>query len=450
MSSDSLLDKLELIAATKGTKAKAAIVATYTAWERDVARWALDPTINYYIAKLDPVTANGVAEWEGCEFQLLENLASRALSGNEALDQVKFTMRELTAKSAELLRRVILKDLKCGAGVTMTNSAFPGLITDFPYMRCSLPKTSNFDTFDWSAGVYSQLKANGSFGRIGRLDGGEVVITTRQGNVYPDGTLTSLKDNASLIFNPNTETHGELMVRRGDVTLPRAEGNGMLNSLLQGGKLDEGYEVAFDCWDQIPLSAAVSKGKCATPYKERINNLLAQTGFWSGRSLISLIETRFVCSKVEAFAHYREKLAQGLEGTVVKCPKGLWRDGDSKDQVKLKLEVDVDLRIVGFRDGTAGARTEATFGSVVCQTIDGQLEVAVSGFKRDVEAYIHENRDSILGKIMCVRANEVSPPSESSELYSLFHPRFVEIRHDKVEADTLAQVKMQFENAIAA
>ena len=122
---------------------------------------------------------------------------------------------------------------------------------------------------------------------------------------------------------------------------------------------------------------------------------------------------------------------------------------DSKDQVKFKLEVDVDLKIVGFRDGTDGKRTAATFGSVICQTSDGLLEVAVSGFKREMELYLHENRDSVMHKIMCVKANEVSKPSESNELHSLFHPRFVELRDDKYEADTLQDVIDQFEAACA-
>lgn len=449
MSSDAFFDKLESIAAVSSTKAKLAIIQTYTPWERNVAKAALDPTVSYYIAKLDRPETSGPAEWGPEEIDLLTALATRQLTGKAALEQVRFHLMELTHKSAELLRRVILKDLKIGAGVTLTNKAFPGLITEFPYMRCSLPKKSNMGRFKWAQGIFSQLKANGSFARVTRtLEG--VDITTRQGNVYPGGTLREIRASACDLFGPTDETHGELLVFKDGVCLPRPEGNGILNSLLQGGTLDAGYEVRFSAWDLVDTRFAIVGGTYEVPYGTRFANLVEALQGFPDNAPINLIECRTVYSKEEAYAHYKEKLALGLEGTVVKSPDAIWEDADSPDQVKLKLEVDVDLKIVGFREGTAGARTEATFGSVLCQTIDGQLEVAVSGFKRDMEAYIHEHRDSILGKIMCVRANEVVMPSPSSPLYSLFHPRFVELRNDKVEADTLQQVRDQFDAAIRA
>lgn len=449
MSSDAFFDKLESIAAVSSTKAKQAIIATYTPWELEVARLALDPTISFYIAKLDKPSVTGTDQWGEAEFDLLGKLSSREFSGKTALIQVGFSLRELTPKSAELLRRVILKDLKIGAGVTLTNKAFPGLITEFPYMRCSLPKKSNMDKFKWTQGIFSQLKANGSFARVTRTEEG-VDITTRQGNVYPAGTLLEIRASAYDLFGPTDELHGELLVFKDGVCLPRPEGNGILNSLLQGGTLEPGYEVRFSAWDLVDTGFAVVGGRYEVPYGTRFANLVEALRGFPDNAPINLIECRVVYSKEQAYTHYREKLALGLEGTVVKSPDAIWEDADSADQVKLKLEVDVDLKIVGFRGGTAGARTEATFGSVLCQTIDGQLEVAVSGFKRDMEAYIHEHRDSILGKIMCVRANEVVMPSPSSPLYSLFHPRFVELRNDKVEADTLQQVRDQFAAAIRA
>ncbi len=104
---------------------------------------------------------------------------------------------------------------------------------------------------------------------------------------------------------------------------------------------------------------------------------------------------------------------------------------------------------MGFREGTPGKRTADTFGSVICRTSDDLLEVAVSGFKRDLEKYLNENRDSALHMIMAVRANEVSKPTDSNPLHSLYHPRVVELRKDKDTADTLQQVIDQFEAATA-
>lgn len=447
-STNQLFHTLETLAATPGKKDKADIAATFNEYERGILKRALDPTLTYFIAKLATPTTTGTAEWEDGEFQLLDDLATGKLSGHAALQQVSFSMRELSPASGELLRRVILKDLRCGVGATIMNAAFPGLIPDFAYMRCSLPKDSDIEQWDWSRGIYSQLKANGMFARIDHDADGNVLITSRQGNTFPASAMAQLNQDVQATFPRNTQTHGELTVWVDGALQTRAVGNGILNSLQSGSELPTGAVIIYDAWDQIPLAAAVPKGKFDVPYSDRYRNLSEQIERVEPDT-VKLIETRIVLSQTAAMAHYRSIIAQGLEGTVVKHPDAIWRDGDSKQQVKFKLEVDVDLKIVGFRPGEPGKRTEATFGSVLCQTADGLLEVAVSGFKRDMEQYLHDNRDSVLNKVMCVKANEVSKPSDSNPLHSLFHPRFVELRSDKYEADTLQGVIDQFEAACA-
>jgi DNA ligase-1 len=215
-----------------------------------------------------------------------------------------------------------------------------------------------------------------------------------------------------------------------------------------GRRAEAGCEVYYDVWDQIPLDQATPGGRYQTPYSVRFSSLLQQVREGGPRKIYP-IESRLVYSYEEALDHYREVLGRKLEGTVLKHPEAIWFDGDSKDQVKMKLEVDVDLKIIGFNPGKPGTRTEATFGSLQLATSDGLLEASAAGFKRDLELYLHNNRESMLEKIMTIRANEVSPPCETNPLHSLYHPRVVELRHDKVEADTLHQVLDQFEAAVS-
>jgi DNA ligase-1 len=48
---------------------------------------------------------------------------------------------------------------------------------------------------------------------------------------------------------------------------------------------------------------------------------------------------------------------------------------------------------------------------------------------------------------MTVKANDIMPPTGSNGRYSLFLPRFVELRLDKTVADSLQRVKDQKEAA---
>lgn len=408
---------------------------------------ALDPTRNFYIAKLDaPVGRTGGRDLNHSDLDLLHALQTRHLSGNAALEAVQKQLDQLTSAGATILHRVIVKDLRAGVGASTVNAAFPGLVPEFAYMRCSLPKDAKLDSWPWHDGVFSQLKADGMFARIGIDAAGFVLITSRQGNTFPVGALKDLAEQARVAFGPGVEVHGELTVWNEQGCLPRAIGNGLLNALQEGTELPRDHAVHFDAWDLIPYAEAKPGGRYEMPYKDRLGVLSDMLD--SGESpILHLIEGRLVHSYAEASDHFREMLARGLEGTVVKHPGMVWFDGDSKQQVKFKLEFEVDLRIKGFNPGEVGKRTEHTFGSLLCETACGELEVGVSGLKREMETYLHENRNAVIGRVLTVRANDVVPPSASSEKYALSHPRFIELRPDKVEADTLVKVLAQLEAA---
>ncbi len=435
------------LAATPSKLDKLEIVKGFDPIMLAMAKRALDPTTPTYIAKLALPATFGTKDLGVDEVELLDQLCDRRLTGNAALDAVNAALANLTEKSATVLQRLILKDLRAGIGASTVNKAFPGTVPEFAYMRCSLPKDAKLAEWPWADGVYSQLKADGMFARIAVDIEGMVLVTSRQGLTFPAASLKPLTDAARATFAPGTETHGELTVWFDGKVLHRKDGNGILNSLQDGAELPAGHEVRYDAWDQIPLDLAVPDGHVRTPYSKRLSNLSFQIQNGAAPQ-IQLIEYKVVRSYADASAHFREMLLRGLEGTVVKHPDMQWRDGDSKQQVKFKLEFTVDLRIKGFRPGEPGKRTEATFGSLICETLDGQLEVGVSGLKRDMEMHLHENRESALGWIVAVRANDIVMPSESSELHALSHPRFIELRKDKVVADSLEQVLAQHRAAV--
>lgn len=446
---DTLFAKLTQLEATPGKNDKLAILKTFTEHELNVAYLAVEPTVNFYIAaapKVDPAS-NGKDDWDDRVDCLLESLSSRRVSGTAARDLVNLTLKELKPNHAEVFRRVLLKDLRCGVGTTLLNTVAPGLITDPPYMRCSLPDKSNLKKWSaeaWKSGVISQVKADGMFANLSIQDNGTLLVTSRQGSRFPADALEHLAESRAR--QTGVQFHGELLCYRDGKLLERQVGNGLLNSLLQDGTLPDNVEVQFHYWDMIPLAKAVAKGSYDEPYPLRLD--LARSVAGDSRYLVP-IETRVVHSYDEALAHYRDALARGLEGTIIKHPDTVWKDGTSKDQVKMKLEVDVDLKLVGFLDGTG--KNEALFGSAVMQSACGSLEVSVSGFTDEVRKSIHERREELLtkGQVYTVRANALMKPSDSNPLHSLFLPRFVEERLDKSQADTLEMIQDQFEAAAA-
>jgi DNA ligase-1 len=436
-------------AATASKTAKVDIIRAALTAEPGLARLfelALSPFITFGVAKLprDHMASDRdrylILTW----LDLLNMLASRELSGNNALAHIAHIRRNLVINSPQALEafdRILLKDLKAGFGAETVNKARPGTVPTTPYMRCCLPKDAKMAGWDWAKGVFSQEKADGMFANA-NITADEATLVSRQGSIFPMGPFAELAAEMTRCLTPDWQYHGELLVERDGAVLPREIGNGILNSILKGGEFGAGERPVYLMWDCIPTVFAVAKGRCLKPYFTRYYDL--QGSGWLTSDMIRVIPTRIIHSITEAEAHYRELLAQGKEGTVLKHPHAVWKDGTSKHQVKLKLDVDVDLEVIGFTQGKG--KFAETFGAVQCATRCRGLRVDVSGFTDQRRNEINASRSTVLGQIMTVKANAVM----AGEPHSLFLPRFVELRLDKTVADSLDEVKAQFAAAVSA
>lgn len=451
MNSDQIFDAIEEVAKAKGN-AKQTVVAKYINDVQFEAMLfaALDPFTTYGVAKLTAVGVDGGRPFNDGTVNMLGDLATRKLSGNAALDAIHSEMMVLSEESAELLRRIIKKDLRAGFTTKTVNKVRKGTFKEFPYMRCSL--TSKVDiahTLDWERGVISQEKADGMFANVNHEIGGHVDVTSRQGSPFPLDQLQAFVFEVKTRIQPGTQTHGEFLVAVGGEVQPREISNGIMNRILKGGEFNDDESLIYQVWDNIPLESVKPKGCCKDSYASRLRGLSVNLGCTKG-DIISVIPTRVVHSVAEAYEHYYEMLAAGKEGTVIKDPKGVWRDGTSKQQIKLKLDVDVDLVVIAVVPGRDGTKNEGRAGSLTCKTSCGGLVVDVTVKNEKMRDEIDANPEDWLDKVIVVRSNQILTPSKSNDNHSLFLPRMVETgyRADKDVADSLESVSDQFSAAM--
>lgn len=375
--------------------------------------------------------------------QSLSKLYKRELTGHAGIEHLRSILSNVTKNDAIVISRIIQRDLRCGASDSIANKVWKGLIPEFPYMRCSLPGAVKLNKWQLSRGVLSQLKADGTFANLNYDINSNVELLSRTGSEYPPEPLQPIIDEVISSFIIDTQTHGELVVKRHGTILPREIGNGILNSVLKGGKFQSGDTPLYLVWDQIPLKLVAPKCKISHPYSQRMAALKLQTRH---TKYINFIETEYCYTVDEIIDHFQKQLLLGLEGTVIKNCDGIWEDTTSKNQVKLKLNAEVDLEIVGFNPGNG--KNESTFGSIRCRSSDDLLVVNVSGFTDTMRTSIHKNREALVGTIMTVKGNSIMPPSGAKTTHSIFLPRFGELRPDKRTADSLPEIKAQFANAI--
>jgi DNA ligase-1 len=163
----------------------------------------------------------------------------------------------------------------------------------------------------------------------------------------------------------------------------------------------------------------------------------------SPTNMVRIIESRIVHSYKEAMDHFQEVLATEVdgvpqEGTILKSEIGEWKDGKPTWQIKMKLEMDVDLVIVGFNYGTKGTKNENVISSLNCESSDGLLKTSPQGLKEKMMLYVTENQDNLKGKILKTKCNGISRDKDGN--YSLFFPSFEEIRDDKTVANSLEEI----------
>jgi DNA ligase-1 len=419
-------------------------------------RMAYEPRINFYQRKVDTKVAKGKVAYfdnltgEPNEFtfdvmaEVYDTLAKRDLTGNAAKTWLTNLYADMASDwSKELLQLLIQRDVKAGVSTGSINKVWPGLITNIPYMRCTLPAEANLDAWPWERGVYSEIKADGQFANVYHHKGGAVSIESRNGSPMP---LDYFGDVVTVVKHHVPEgfvLHGELLLFKDGKMLPRQEGNGKFNSLLQDGELEPGYRIEYHAWDIIPIDEFKPKNKYNVPRVKRIAQLEAFIGA-AGQSAVKLIEYKLVYSVKEARLHAKNAMERGLEGTVVKHPDGIWQDSDgSKDQVKIKLQMDIDVRLVGLKAADTKSKNKDLFGSLMCESECGKFRCNAAGLSDAERLDIYNRRDELLGKrIITITINGLMEPSQDTEGYwSGFLPRFIEERLDKTKADTLEQMK---------
>ena len=330
-----------------------------------------------------------------------KKLATRTLTGNEALEKLADVMKHLSAQDSEVIRRIILRDLECGASGGSANKVWKGLIKEQPCMKASACSVKTLAKIKYPA--IAQLKADGTRCMIIKHNG-IVSAWSRNGkefigitpiikliedhpadNFVLDGELVyefpvdkpavpvaSTDCDLSFLFGdtPTAEPEVELSVAKDYNVANRQTGNGIVSKAMKGSITPEEAEnVVFQVWDYIEVEDYWN-GIFNVTYKgrlERTNEIVDQIG----SKKIVVVETEIVNSLAEAKALYQKYIDLGLEGIILKNILGIWKDSRSADQVKFKEIIDIDMICVGYY---AHIKDENKLGGITVRSRCGMIQ----------------------------------------------------------------------------
>jgi len=362
---------------------------------------------------------------------ILENeLVTRKSTGHAAIATIENLLLYMHPQDSFIIRKVIDRDLKINMGRSNINKVFKNLIVKPVYMRCGIYTAKTASKINFDNRPFVQLKADGTYREFKVVDG-EVSCISRQGEEYkyPElfEELEGLADGHYI---------GELTVHPEDgEVMNRALGNGLINS----DNPPHG-DIVLDVWDHITLKEygnAKARIKNIRPYHERFHYVQSIFGQKPNHDLrVRTILSHRVTNIKDAMKLTVGWMEEGLEGAIIKDADAVFRDGTSPQQLKLKLEIDVDVRITGFKEGTPGTKREKTFGSIQFANDDGTIKGYAGGIPDKYLEDFNSRREELIGSVMSVQCNDLTQ-ARGNDYHALSHPRFIELRLDKDDTDTL-------------
>lgn len=407
-------------------------------------RACYNPYVTFGVKNIpSTVGITGAANDTDAYTDLLEKLASRELTGNDAKEAIlevseKFDSEEWNTFYAPVLRR----DLRAGISATTINKIVKKTEYEIPVFSCQL--ATNCEGRPEMAGI-KRLEP--------KLDGVRVLMVVQGIKLAARATCYSRNGKPFENFS-----HIEDQILRNILEITEAPNNIQSitsNALVNGFVLDgeivgnsfqelmrqarrkedvQAEDSVFHVFDIIPLED-FNRGYWNAQLSKRIELLEALKSVIDTLPNVELLPHIEVdLDTHEGKAHFerycKSMVNAGFEGAMIKDLNAPYVCKRSTFWMKYKPTITVDLQIVGVEEGTG--RNLGRLGALVCCGVDDGKEITVnvgSGFSDDEREEFWALRALLLGRTVEILADAITQNQDGT--YSLRFPRFLRFRDDK-------------------
>lgn len=344
------------------------------------------------------------------EILLCQNL----LDGVAAVDQ----------ECAELLEKLICKDLSIGCDVKTINKEIPGLIPEFNVQLAN----KYFDKPAVVEGKKFAITTKIDGGRIIALkENGQVSFYTRAGQKYEG--LVELEDEMSRLMPDNTCLDGEItLLDRGNLSSKEAYKQTM--KIVRQTTNMEKHGIKMLVFDYMNVSEFKNQ-YCKYDYSTRragVELLFHQSDF-KYFELLPILYAGTDTSMITVLLD--EQVAAGEEGIMINIYDAPYEFKRTNSLLKVKKMDTLDLEVIGFEEGSG--RLAGTLGAVLVRYKNNNVVKVGSGFSDSLRSEIWNNQADWLGAIIECQYFEETKNADGG--ISLRFPVFKSRRTDKLEAD---------------
>jgi len=360
---------------------------------------------------------------------LLEDLRTRALTGNKAREKIQECAEEFDSEEWNTLcRRVIIKDLRCGISEKTLNKVLGKTDWAIPVFTCQLAQDSTDRPAKLTGVKRLEPKLDG-VRVLAVVQGMNVTLYSRNGKVFEN--FPQIAESIELhrkAFQFGLAAGGRFVLD-GEVT-----GESFQKLMKQAHRKSDAKTdgMVYNIFDIIPLDDFQRGYWNAQQYKrfELLDQARSRIGDESDcLRIVSGLEVDLDSAEGhDIMRRYAEDcVAEGFEGIMIKAVDAPYVCKRSDYWMKWKPVISVDLEIVGFEEGTG--RNEGRLGAIICEGDDNGRRIRVnvgSGLSDSDRDEYWNSRDDLLGHLVEVQADAVTQNQDGT--YSLRFPRFLRFR----------------------
>lgn len=452
---ETTLKLIEEIAATSSRTQKEALLKTALGEPlfECIVKATYDPFITYGLVP-EHLAGAGVADINQRFWGLVDALAKRELTGNAAKAEVEAVMSASNKATAEILWRILSKDLRAGFTDGSVNRVAPGTIRVFDVMLSHKYEPKRIKTFpvmvqpkldglraiclvkDNEARFYSRTgKEFVALAHLGPHVVEWVNLITYQLAHLMEANSTAIKYLGWLGLGPitNGDPLNPCLAFEGEVLT----GNFASTTGDVRRKSQQAEDARFYVFDVVPYDVMTDASQKAwkVPYRTRDHFLQHSAAHLPAGSPIRVLEGKFCNSHDDiqaAYEGYRDTklgtflgvagLDNVLEGAIVKPLDAPYEKKRSYGWLKMKAEETEDLRVTDIFVGEG--KYDNNLGGLIVDREGVKVRVG-GGFSDALRGDIWTHKEPAIGRLIEVEYHEVTPDG------SLRHPRFVRFRDDK-------------------
>ena len=358
---------------------------------------------------------------------LLEGLRTRSFSGHRARDAILETMKRFDSLEwNNLCRRVLIKDLRCGISEKTLNKVLGKTEWKIPVFTCQLAQDSTDQPKKLKGIKRLECKLDG-VRVLAVVQGSDVTMYSRNGKQFENfpQIAEAIEEHRKAFLNI---PHGGRFVLDGEIV-----GESFQKLMKQAHRKSDAVTdgMVYHVFDIIPLDSFVEGHYNAQQHKriemlERVRALLPEDGPLQIMNGLGVdLDTAEGHDIMQRYAE--AAVAGGFEGIMIKSMDAPYLCKRTDSWMKWKPTITVDLKIVGFEQGTG--RNADRLGAIICEGDDNGRHICVnvgSGLSDGDRDEYWRSRDLLLGHLVEIQADAVTQNQDGS--YSLRFPRFLRFR----------------------